>query len=287
MNKPPPGNIRLDWLSWTMQLPAQPGNHRDFEKSLTTALAHRYPMLPDISQTVGQGIAGRKPYSRALSWGGVSVLYNPSIPHALIEISGSGCTAIGQDALLELLQGSHKALERLTRLDIALDIETPVKPSEIASQGYSKRFESHNHNVSPTGETYYVGSPKSDRYCRIYRYNPPHPRAHLLRFEYVTRRETAKATARHILEHGLQSALGSLEHVFSWKHPAASQYNTGARIKAYTDPNKKNAGTMRWIYNAVFPALERLELEGELSGVFWDDFAHRFPRSQRGNTNSQ
>lgn len=287
MNKPPPGKIKLDWVSFTLKLPAKPGQHLDFQRDITEALRYRFPMLPDMTGAVAQGVGKRDPYTRMMERSGVTVLFNPSVPHALIEITGSGCTALGDDAILELLKSPHNVLERLTRLDVALDIETPIMPAEIASRGYSKRFKADKHWNEESGQSYYIGSAKSDRYVRVYRYHEPHPRAHLLRFEYVTRRETAKATARHAIEHGIEHTLGSLSHVFGWKHPAANQYDTGQRIKAWSEPHKKSAGTMRWLVKAVFPALERLQSQGALTPEFWRNFAERFPQSQVSDNNSQ
>jgi hypothetical protein len=284
MNNPPPGKIKLDWVSFTVKLPAKPGQHLEFQHDITEAMRYRFPMLPDMTGAVAQGVGKRQPYTRMIERSGVVILFNPSIPHALIEITGQGCTAIGNESLITLLEN---VLERLTRLDVALDIETPITPAQIVSEGYSERFKGVNYWHEESGESYYVGSKKSDRYVRVYRWHEPHPRAHLLRFEYVTRRETAKATARHAIEHGLEHTLGSLSHVFSWQHPAASQYDTGQRIKAWSEPHKKSVGTMRWVVKAVFPALERLQSEGALTPDFWRNFAERFPQSQVSDNNNQ
>ena len=286
----PAAGARIDWLSFTTRLPKKPLDYQGFEADIRKALRYRFPMLPSLDAAIAQGVANRRPYTRIMQDGGIAVLFNPSVSQVLIEISGKGCAALGHDALMHLLQSTEhtggNVLERLTRIDLALDIETGVMPAQIVAEGYSARFEANASINEQSGHTEYVGSAHSDRMCRVYRYNPPHERAHLLRFEYVLRRDAAKAAARAVIQQGIDPVIGSLEHVFAWKHPAATSYDTGRRITAWKPVDKKNANTLRWVVTAVFPALERLEREGALSDDFWATFAEKFPRSQQLENNS-
>jgi len=279
---PPSAKTKIDWLTFTFSVPPTPTDEPGMVVRIIETLRYRFQELPDFGGTVAQGIGNRAPYTKALMLAGVVVLYNPKLAWITVEITGSGCTRIGDEKLIALLRSEHNVLTRLTRLDLALDIETDVMPGEIGAAGYSPRFKAYRHWFEETGESYYVGAKESDRQCRVYRYADPHPRAHLLRFEYQLRRETAKATARHLLEYGIDNAIGALEHTFGWVHPLARFYNTGQRVTAWSEPNKSSVGTLRWLYRAVFPAIERLQILNQLPPDFWPQFRARFPQAVPG-----
>jgi len=266
---------RVDWLSFTIPVPisADYGLHK---KRIVHYLAEAVPELPSMEDSLPRPIGGRPPYNTLVSNGdGISVLLNPIVAHALCEVSGRGCTALGHDNIVSMLY-RYNVIQRLTRLDLALDIETPTRPREVLAAGLSARFTSHRIAVSESGETVYIGSPQSDRMVRVYRYEPPHDRAHLLRFEYVLRRDAAKAGADDMLQYGIEHTIGGLERMYDWKHPDARQYRIDRRLT--TPRNDKGAVTrLWWLRTQVLPAMHDMERAGVLPPSFWAYMAELFP----------
>jgi len=148
----------------------------------------------------------RAPYTDAWvqSEGGITLFASPNLTHACIEISGAGCERLLSHGQFQKILDCSK--ERITRIDIATDIETSTLPSEFVAIVAHDRMRASGYQKSETGETCYVGSKKSDRYARVYRYYKPHPRANLLRIEHVFRRDYAKVVAAAILETSVEAA---------------------------------------------------------------------------------
>lgn len=212
-------------------------------------------------------LGGRKPFAKLFhsKEGGMSVLCDDRHNFTLFEISGEGCDVLEEEnALFGLL--SHYR-ERLTRIDVACDILTDTKPSDFAELRDKTRFKSHSHAVSETGETFYIGSKNSDRYARVYRYNPPHDRAHLLRCEFVLRDENAKKLAGEVLERGLGRMAIALGNTFGFTHPAWGAVPDD-REKFMSAPRERRDGaTVRWLMKQVIPALENLYEEGNTEAL--------------------
>lgn len=138
----------------------------------------------------------------------------------LYELSGRGCDTF--DTPHERFFALSYLGPHLTRLDIAIDIECDVSPIEFADARTHNRFRSKWTIESDEGQSVYVGSPKSDRYAVVYRYEEPHPRSHLLRIEHRFRRELAKETAaaycdEHADEFGFVTSVGLS---WGWEHEA-------------------------------------------------------------------
>lgn len=183
--------------------------------------------------------------------------------NALIQFSGNGCKFLERyDWLSDVIAA---AKDRLTRLDMAIDIETPVTPSEFVKAGYNGRIRSGGYANSPTGETYWIGSRSSQKYCRVYRYNEPHPRHKLLRIEYETKKAQARIAAEVILDRGLAYATESLTKYYRWEHevmpePADMVEKMQSEISTRTD-----AKTLHWILVQCAPAIRRLVENGTIS----------------------
>lgn len=193
---------------------------------------------------------------------GISVFSSPNLTHCCVEISGQGCeTIIALGKFDELLA---RVVERVTRIDIACDIETATHPSEFVEQTSHERMRASGYQKSETGETCYVGSQKSDRYARVYRYYEPHPRAHLLRVEHVFRRKTAKAVASAIVEAGINAVAKSAGQAFGWSH-AAWDTDAAPEVDLSVVAAERNAGkTVSWLMRSVAPAFKRLVQDGTI-----------------------
>lgn len=215
-------------------------------------IAHWINSFSDLKQGKGRKIFSHSAHS---SIGGFTVYWNPSRPFSLVEFTGTGCKMLRQSEELSRFINLYK--DMLTRIDIATDIETDTRPKDFAELRNVKRFKSYCEICSETGETYYVGSQKSDRYCRVYRYSAPHPRAALLRVECVLRDKDAKSFAHSLQKSRLSSLVSALGNTFGFTHPAWTEKRSDAPLAAY--PRETGQGkTERWLLTQVLPAIERL-----------------------------
>lgn len=213
--------------------------------------------------------AGRAPYNASMQRAdnGVMVFANQRLDNALVEMGGIGCDALGglENELLVL----DEVKDRLTRLDIAVDIFTEVRPDEFANQRNEGHFKAWSEAVSASGHTVYVGSKHSDRYARVYRYNPPHPRSQFLRVEHVLKAEQAREGARHIGASGIHSLVAQLGNTFGWQHSVWTPEEDTAEAFAAWRPERREGKTVSWVYSQVMPALLRLHRDKVLDLREW------------------
>jgi len=260
---------RIDWLAFTVRLPVCETWQQAHER-LLDVLASELECFPSFDDADIRPITGRPPYRTATTKNGISLLVNHLVPHATVEVTGQGCVMLGEAGMRELL-ASKRVQEATTRLDIATDILTTVQPLEVQQAGYSERFESYSIVQSKSGDTLYVGSPKSDRFVRVYRYAEPHERAPFLRVEYVMRGDKAKAMMRFVADSTVVMAAASLNHVFDWRHPLFDSCKDSPRVPTIAN-NRASIGTQQWLMQQVRPALLKLAATGELSESFWQQF---------------
>jgi len=216
----------------------------------------------------------RAPYTDAwvLPTMGITLFASPNLTHACIEISGQGCEHLISGGLInEVLT---KCKERVTRIDIACDIETATKPSDFVKEVNHERMRTSGQVISDTGETCYVGSQKSERYSRVYRYNQPHPRAHLLRVEHVFRKDYAKKVAAQIIDSSLEQVAKSAGDAFGWKHRDWQPSNIDGCDISVVKERGTSGGTVFWLVHSVAPAFKRLVQEGSISNP--QEFLERY-----------
>lgn len=250
----------IDWLSFT--LPIKPTNN-DLEASNRAYKALSEYVEPFADWCYAQdvkAVSARRPYCNAIRWGDCVCYSGVNIDHVLVEISGKGCENL-RDA--KLLNGLLKTVEpSVTRIDIAYDIKK-VTPDEIVAKGYSERFRTHSRIASDTGVTHYVGSVKSERYARVYRYSEPHPRHELCRIEIVHRKRYARILAAAINDRGLMETGIAALSSYGFKHKAVP-----------TDPEKAlqtvaiikgDQKTLRWLIAQCAPAFKRLVIDGTIT----------------------
>ena len=263
---------QVDWISFSVAI--VPASTPLFWTTLTlvrTALIELNPALPDwlgFDLEIVDG-TGRPPYK--VKWtiadAGVSIFTNDILPHALIEVSGRGCAKLRVRGVeTEVLRA---VTPRLTRLDIASDILTETRPAAFAEHRQPGRFSAHSHLVSDSGETYYIGSRSSDRYCRVYRYNPPHERHQMLRIEYVLKAEQARYTALSVISDGPQAVSKTLGEVFGWQHACYEpDIGPAAEIVVWR-PERHEGKTLYWLNNTIAPLIARLVNEEALDLDDW------------------
>lgn len=262
---------KVDWISFSIPMDtSKMENEQDAVTQVVASLDALHPdlgtwLLLDTPFTVRNG---RAPYRTA--WAreipGLTIFTHPSLPHALIEVSGSGCDRLTIDkVLLPLLAAVQK---RVTRIDVACDILTDMRPKDFGEDRDIGRFKASSYVYSETGETYYVGAKTSNRYCRVYRYNKPHERWALLRVEYVYKAESAKALVIALLEQGLGSVVAASGQAFGWRSPIWRIDDDAAELAVYR-PDRKQGKTLFWLADTVAPLLARLQKEGVIDVRTW------------------
>ena len=130
------------------------------------------------------------------------------------------------------------------------------------SKSRGTRWKAFGIMESETGKTAYVGAPKSARRARVYRYAPPHERAHLLRVEMVMKKPRASGAVEAYLNNGPAGYAAMAGNVFGWQHPLWN-FQSDEKIASWI-PERGRASTLRWIHKAVIPSLSRLHETGVL-----------------------
>lgn len=257
----------IDWISFTFPPLYSEGTGDGYTQALADGLREMFGMklwVDVFDNAWEKNNHGRAPYQD--SWTcketGITVFASPSLPHSTCEISGQGCEHLIQMGYMEPVLNACAG--RVTRIDVATDIETSIRPSEFVETLAHERMRARGYQISETGETCYVGSKSSDRYARVYRYNPPHPRAHLLRIEHVFRRDYAKTVAMAINHSDAQSVAASAGEAFGWAHriwqPDVGELPDIAIVSGAREGGK----TISWLVKSCAPAFKRLVANGTI-----------------------
>lgn len=267
----------VDWLTFTIPMLYGEYSPSAYATAIANGIADMFGVeLRDKLFGGGwkKNDKSRAPYtdSWTLDGKGTTLFASPNLTHSCIEISGKGCEVfISSGDMGAILKCCSS---RTTRIDIACDIETDISPPKFVKQKSHKRMQTSGHYVSSTGETCYVGSQKSDRFCRVYRYNPPHPRHKLLRIEYVFRRQQAKIVAIACYEGGTDAVSRSAYRAFGFSHPVGLQPgNTHADITVVSD-NHNGGNTVFWLVDTVAPCFKKLVREGVIRDA--EEFIARY-----------
>lgn len=269
--------VLVDWYSFTVPI----------DESLTTALEFAAMFTDETRRHISHSLfkeifecdgweygSGRRPYPVGYSNRdkGIFVWFGKQ-NHALVEFSGTGCEFLRQKGLL--LQLMKSTAERVTRIDIAIDYRTEKTPSEIVSQIPKGRFKATSSVKSESGETEYLGSKKSDRYARIYRYSEPHPRHEWLRTEFVVRKPHAQVAIENTLAHGVSYAAQMLANTFKVNEVMPRLDNVDETLPAVRN-DRKESKTVTWLIKQAAPAFRKLVQSGVIQNP--DDFLDTYFR---------
>ena len=255
----------VDWLTWTMRpkMPVQSVTEvYDRARTQLKGLSHEHEKIFfdgqgfDRSPRISNFDLCLAREDRAATIGGCG----PQ-GHMLFQLSGRGCDALRNVALSRRFVREVALL--LSRFDYAVDIRTKTTPRAFVNVRWHKNFRTLSYIRSDSGETAYVGSTKSDRFVRVYRYREPHPRADLLRIEFVFRRAHARAAAELYCEQENDAKfLAKLGNTYGWKHPDWTPgIQTDERISAPT-VDRHTEDTIAWLYKQVAPAMRRVMASG-------------------------
>lgn len=219
--------------------------------------------------------AYRKPFDRRhpLVSGGGSFYFRNTLKYASVEFTGQGCQRLYKKGAFNMIAGLSP--DKVTRFDIAVDIRTDTMPRDFIAAGYSNRIKTTGEASSETGQTCYLGSPKSDVMARVYRYNSPHPRHEFLRIEFQTRGKRAQQAIRLWLEHGPIKTAQHVAASFQFAHPEWELES--ARLEPVPSQTKRDSKTMQWLVKQVRPAMLRLLTENSCSNEWWHDFFEGLP----------
>lgn len=257
----------IDWLTFTITPEYFDSESVNLLQAVYGALDTRLGSELALSVFGGTWVIrerSRAPYTKAweIEDAGITLFASENLTHACVETSGSGCERlIDQNTMTGLLTVFQ---DRVTRIDIASDIETNVKPTEFVSKTNHERMRSSGYQTSESGETCYVGSQKSDRYARVYRYFEPHPRAHLLRVECVFRREYAKKVASACLISRASSIAQSAGMAFGFNHDVWRPDDLETADISVVQAERKMGKTIYWLIKSCAPAFKRLCEDGTI-----------------------
>jgi len=264
--------VHIDWLTFTMEMIYPAGLNGDEDKHEVYAEAIKLALLRTFGDTLSsaafagkweQAEKSRAPYTDAWRLGSDATLFSsPTLVHMCVEVSGQGCeNLIAKGLMDDVLARVH---ERCTRIDIACDIETKTTPKEFVAEMVGKRMSASGYQKSSRGETCYVGSQKSDRYARVYRYAKPHPRSHLLRVEHVFRKDYAKQVAWECVGGNLAAVALACKKAFGW---GSAEYNPNTSVRAKLSPvahERGGGGTVHWLVTQAASAFKKLVANGTI-----------------------
>lgn len=264
----------VDWLQFTIPVPAGAGKALSEKRAGNVGwiadgmleLLQDWGCSGDVAAVlcpVGMVTTGASaPYNNGMTGAGITYYWHdasPSVDTILVQISGQGCARL---RTLEMLNPVLAYVyDRVSRIDVAIDVETDAPIPSLYTT--TKRQSYIN---SKSGQTYYIGSMKSDKYARVYRYTGSHPRAPFVRFECVYRRQYAKAAAEFVLRRGVERAAIDMLHSNRITVCDALQgaLGGGERLRVMPPVNTGAETTMRWLIDAVAPAFRRMVDEGKI-----------------------
>lgn len=267
-------DVKIDYLSFTVGsgIPGLKHKAQDWEREMLWREIVRqvnqdqvYSLLDGpLDPARGEWSFGRGHYTNRIYWEDSHIaLWFGGAGHILLELPGTACQLLRD--LGDLGNVVKANAQRITRVDLACDFITRITPLEFVAAGVSPRIKTRSQIVSSTGQTVYLGSPNSDRFARVYQYNDPHPRAGMLRVEFVNRRTSARAVIDQLTTTSLRETGTMLGNSFGLEHWLWTDGKmTEDRLKV-TRAMTHGSGTVIWFYRAVVPALQKLQREGILS----------------------
>lgn len=247
---------RIDWLSWTDHVTSGRGSPEYMALAISEKV---WGVTSGVIKMSEKLLPGRQPYQWSVAGRGIRVYFSLN-GSCCFELSGEGCEAAHKQKALRAIVAAFKT--KITRIDFAVDMECDTAPSEFVA-ACSRPRDTYSHIVSATGETCYVGSMKSPRYARVYRYAAGHERGHLLRAEHVFRGHDARVFAALWLNVGDEQAARDCGATYGWQHKSWTP-TSGEKIKAWRR-DRRNSRLETWLTGQVIPAILRAEADGQFT----------------------
>jgi hypothetical protein len=257
-------DARIDYLSFTIMTDLRDGAGQVDPAQVGEVIGSAHlPVMRLMAKAAPWSEGGARGHYKQSSRSASSYMtawYGGTANHILVELPGTACQLARDHGLLDAIVTSVQ--ERVTRVDIAVDIPDACTPAEFVQAGYNERFQAHASIVSPEGSTEYIGSMKSERFARVYRYAPPHPRAGLLRVEHVFRSDYGKAVARRLGDTLVETVAAECGNTFGWTSPYWIPGDiTDAKIRS-SRADRHEPGRVRWLHGVCIPSLVKAHREG-------------------------
>lgn len=264
-------SAKVDYLSFTLRgafiLPVFDGDVMGYARECLQNALQAPESLPAVfcDLQLGKGRSGYK-YSVAGD-GGATLFFGSSTAAPLVELGGVACDTARRVGCLD--ECMTRYTDFITRVDLAIDLNTFLSPDEFLSLGRSKRHASTGGVDSKTGSTRYIGSKTSDRYLKVYRYFPPHPRAAFLRCEVSLKQELARQGATAVLLDGAPSS--ALEAARPFGLVGLQSLLSGQATAPISSSHNRptDAGKLHWLVTQVKPALLDAHRAGLIDLARW------------------
>lgn len=259
--------VKVDYLAFTLPIGdgERPVDNVFADEAINLLVQYAPDALTNTmkeNQFLFRAEKGRRPYKTMYRFKeqGLSIFCGGQ-SNVLYEYSGMGCDFLRSIEQLE--STAFRVRDRLTRIDVAIDINDAPDTAalqELIGNGRAKTNGVYN---SPTGSTIYVGSRRSLRYMRIYRFAPPHPRSDTTRIEVVFRKAQATALGNTLNDIGIEGAAQQTLNLYKFSGIEPVHANAGT----ITIPRaqRENAGTVRWLITQCAPAFRRMVQAGEIT----------------------
>ena len=263
----------VDWLTFTTTTgiktsPALPSSLYPKSEAVKDALS----ALPSsfVSLLEFEMVRPRRPHEWAMQCTSTNTRISGrfSSPNVTVEVTGMGCDILAKTGQLTAL--AIGLAEKLSRIDIAVDVKTSLKPPDVAQTFKNKNWKTRSEITSPKGHTCYIGAWSGDRFARVYRYNPPTPRWEYLRFEFVFKRRHARIVADYLGVGGWSKLLSAIGDIYGIKHkvwrdgvktvPGSSSLISWVRERKITN-------TLHWLQTVAMPSVVRLVEDGQIDDI--------------------
>lgn len=250
----------IDWMTFSVPCASDIGFESALPNEVADDVIRFIPELElgkDVIEIRGAGIHPRGIHNGRgthVSFGGNTNYH--------ISLSGQACEEIRKTGKMAEILSKYQSF--FSRIDVAVDVHTNRMPAEfVANFIGDSRFKSKIVFDTPTGQTYYIGSLKSDRYMRVYRYSPPHPRSDYLRVEFINRRHYALLIARLLCESEINNVAQSLIDCYG----IDLDVNGQSLDISYPNFGSTDQKTLWWLCKQVAPAIRRLVKSGVIADL--------------------
>lgn len=258
-------DVKVDWFAFTVPITAgtkdqSPDTIAFVQNTVNLACNGLFAGFYDKCSWELQNAAGfyavrlvDANYGLRMSWGDVN-------KHIYIEIPGKCCAALHDMNVLNEIVAANQL--SCSRIDLAGDWLTDTEPRATIGNAYETGRRAFSQIRSHDGLTVYVGSRKSDRFMRVYRYAPPHPRSKFLRIEHEAKGDIAKSTCSAFLSAGLTATFKAACNSYTWDDTRVPDFAISEGKIPSNRAKQDRVSTMLWLLGTVAPALAKSTRDG-------------------------
>jgi len=263
----------IDWISYTrsndVHLLPHPSDFAEAQREVVWEW-QRFNQTSDASEVSYIPVKPNKPFANArmdndtksrIEWGGGS-------NRVLCSFAGQACRNLRtHNRTQEVLKA---VCSDVTRIDLSVDLRVATRPMEFCGKRDKAKHKTGSFMFSEEGETQYVGSWSSDRFARVYRYNPPHERADFLRVEHVFKGKAAKSIAAALVDSSPAAIIAHVGRIYGWAHDdwrLAENLSAAPEAVEWYKEERHASKTVTWLTETVAPCIVRMVKEGEIVDI--------------------